>query len=94
MSNQEETMRKHKQEEEDDNVYDEEPSKDTITPRPNTVKSDIHAWRKRQSIAYLRNPLRRRMSQGEQLFKKKSVINILYPCSIRLSRYVCCSLFV
>jgi hypothetical protein len=66
MSNQEEIMEKNK-EEQDDDVYDEVPSKEAMNSQRNTDRTDIHAWRKRQSIAFLRNPLRlRRMSRGEQ----------------------------
>jgi hypothetical protein len=88
MSNQEETMDKTKEEEEDDDVYAEEPQKEMATSQQNTAKIDINAWRKRQSIAFLRNPLlHRRMSRGKQL-EKNSIIGVLYHCCIHLSQGV------
>jgi len=69
MLNQEEPMKKNK--ETDNDLDNEEPPKDTMISQPNTAKVDINAWRKRQSIAYLRNPLNnRRMSRGEQKVQK------------------------
>lgn len=59
------------QDNDDESSTDEQqevPEKDVIAPQPATnPKSDVHAWRKRQSIAFHRNPLRlrRRMSQGK-----------------------------
>lgn len=74
MSNQEETMDKTK-EEQDDDTYDEKPSKDEMIPKPNTAKVDINAWRKRQSIAYSQNLLMgRRMSRGEKLQQKNLLV--------------------
>lgn len=77
MSDQEDIMDRNKEEQEDD-AYDEESSKDQMIPKPNTAKVDINAWRKRQSIAYTRNLLLgRRMSRGEELennFKKSIIV--------------------
>jgi hypothetical protein len=74
MLNQEEPMKKNK-EEQDDDIYNEESPKDTMISQPNTAKVDINAWRKRQSIAYLRNPLNnRRLSRGEQRVKKNLLL--------------------
>ena len=79
MSNPEETMEKNQEELEDD-VYDEEHPPTTMTSQQNTIKNDIHAWRKRNSFAFQRKPLLvRRMSRGEQLkTTKKSAIDIAY----------------
>jgi 6-phosphofructo-2-kinase/fructose-2,6-biphosphatase 2 len=79
MSNQEETMDKTKEEEEDDDVYAEEPQKEMATSQQNTAKIDINAWRKRQSIAFLRNPLlHRRMSRAcrDRLVRTPTVIGM------------------
>ncbi len=88
MSTQEEPMKKNK-EEQDDDGYDEESPKDAMIPQPNTAKIDINAWRKRQSIAYSRNPLKnRRLSRGEQRVKKNYYCIVRYRYYLRLSRGV------
>ena len=65
MSNQQNNIEDIK-EEQDNDIYNEEPRNDTMTSQGNTAKIDINSWRKRHSIAFHRNPsrLRRRMSQG------------------------------
>lgn len=53
--------------ERDDDAYDEESSQSpSMSAEENSVKNDIHAWRKRNSYAFQRKPLLvRRMSRGE-----------------------------
>jgi hypothetical protein len=68
--NQEKIVEEGHEDQDNDEIFDEDgqPPKDIIVPQPaKTAKSDIYAWRKRQSIAFHRNPLRlrRRMSQGK-----------------------------
>ncbi len=76
MSNDEESMEKNN-EEQDDDIYDEEPPRNTMNSQENTAKSDIHAWRKRNSYAFQRNPLLvRRMSRGEQI-RKKEIVHLI-----------------
>jgi hypothetical protein len=74
MSNVEESMEKNN-EEQDDDIYDEEDPKNTMTSQETPTKSDIHAWRKRNSYAFQRNPLLvRRMSRGEQYKQKEKIV--------------------
>ena len=64
----EETHDGQDNEDESSNDEQEVSEKNMIAPQSTTTpKSDVHAWRKRQSIAFHRNPLRlrRRMSQGK-----------------------------
>ena len=77
MSNQESSMEKNNGEQDDD-IYDEEPTKNTMTSQEPPTKSDIHAWRKRNSYAFQRNPLLvRRMSRGEQFKQKKKSLRLI-----------------
>jgi len=78
MSNEEESMQKNKEEQDDDDIYDEEPPRNTMISQENSARSDIHAWRKRNSYAFQRNPLLvRRMSRGKQLEKLIHLIIVI-----------------
>lgn len=51
----------------EENVSDSgEVPENAVTSASNMAKQDVHAWRKRRSIAFLRSPfMQRRMSRGE-----------------------------
>ena len=74
MSTEDESMEGNKDE---DDYNDESPSpKNPMTPQDSPAKSDVHAWRKRNSYAFQRNPLLvRRMSRGEQLGRTRRGFN-------------------
>ncbi|CAF4116713.1 unnamed protein product [Rotaria magnacalcarata] len=77
MSNQQGTIAE-KSEEQDDNVSEVEPQKDTMTSsEKQTAKVDVYAWRKRPSYTYQRHPLlSRRISQAcrDRLVRTPTVI--------------------
>ncbi|CAF0870983.1 unnamed protein product [Adineta steineri] len=78
MSNNKNIMEENQEDQDNDDVYDEEPPKTMHMTDPNAAKIEINAWRKRQSLAFHRNPLRlrRRMSQAcrDRLVRTPTVI--------------------
>ncbi len=87
MSDQTENIEENGEKQDDYDIYTDESAKDTMTFQTNTAKVDINAWRKRNSFAFIRNPLNRRMSRGEQPVKKSLTGTAYHPC-IRLCQGV------